>query len=154
METFFYNPNIHPQEEFYKRKDAFIDFAGAKSVKAHIPEYNAQDYDSNVLDVKGPNRCLECWQLRLERAAEFAVKNGFSCFSTALLASPYQNIEAINMIGRKAALKHNSGFLFRDFRLGFIEAHNKAKADGIYCQKYCGCRYSLEERKSKKKCRA
>jgi predicted adenine nucleotide alpha hydrolase (AANH) superfamily ATPase len=147
VEAYFYNPNIHPEEEYAKRKCAFLDFALAQSVKAHIPEYRASDYRDAVTNARRPGRCKECWGLRLLNTARFAKENNFSAFTSALLVSPYQDIEAIKTIGQKIAERLALSFIYRDFRPGFREAHNKARAIGIYCQKYCGCSYSLEERK-------
>ncbi len=147
VEAYFYNPNIHPEEEFIRRKSAFLDFSASCGVLAHIPEYNPSDYTNAVLD--GQGRCNNCWELRLKNTAEFAAVNNFAHFTTALLVSPYQDIEAIKRIGEGIG----PAFLFRDFRPGFRQAHIRAREMGIYCQKYCGCSYSLEEREARKKCR-
>lgn len=147
VEAYFYNPNIHPEEEYIKRKTAFLDFAGTQSVRAHIPEYSASDYQNAIADTERPGRCRECWGMRLLSTARFAKENNFPAFTSALLVSPYQDIEAIRAIGQKIAERLDLSFIYRDFRPGFREAHNKARSLGIYCQKYCGCGYSLEERK-------
>ncbi len=149
VEAYFYNPNIYPQDEYLRRKSAFVDFANTQAVKVHIPEYIESDYHNALTDTERPGRCLECWDLRLLKAARFAKENGFPAYTSALLASPYQDIQAIRTIGQKIAEGIGVNFLFRDFRSGFREAHNKARALGIYCQKYCGCKYSLEERMKK-----
>lgn len=146
VEAYFYNPNIHPEEEFIRRKAAFLDFASDQGVLSHIPEYDPSDYANAVSDGLSVRRCSNCWELRLKKTAEFAIVNNFAYFTTALLVSPYQDIEEIKRIGEGMSVK----FLFRDFRPGFREAHNRARAMGIYCQKYCGCSYSLEEREAKK----
>ena len=130
-------------------KAVFLDFSAAQGVLAHIPEYNPSEYANVVLDGQNPGRCNNCWELRLKKTAEFAIVNNFAYFTTALLVSPYQDIEAIKRIGEGMSVK----FLFRDFRPGFRQAHTRARAMGIYCQKYCGCSYSLEEREAIKKCR-
>lgn len=150
-EAYFYNPNIYPEDEYVKRRAAFLDFASIQSVRVHIPEYAASEYDNAVTDAQSPQRCLECWDLRLLKTARFAKENNFPAFTSALLASPYQDIEAIRATGQKIADELGLRFIFRDFRVGFREAHNKARALGIYCQKYCGCRYSLEERNARTK---
>ena len=41
--------------------------------------------------------------------------------------------------------------MYRDFRYGFWEGHEKAKEAGLYMQKYCGCVFSEEDRYVKKK---
>ena len=40
-------------------------------------------------------------------------------------------------------------FLYRDFRVGFWEGHQKAHDLGLYMQKYCGCVFSEEDRYAK-----
>ena len=150
MEGYFYNPNIYPQEEFLKRRDVFLSFAGSEKLKIHIPEYNEDDYHNAVMDSRKPERCRSCWDFRLLKTAEFAKINNFSVFTTALLVSPYQDIEAIGNIGQRIAKDLEVEFLLRDFRPGFRKAHTKARALGMYCQKYCGCKCSLEERMIKR----
>ena len=153
VEAYFYNPNIHPEEEFIRRKTAFLDFSAACGVLARIPEYNPSDYTNAIQDTQSPGRCNNCWEFRLKKTAEFAKAGNFDCFTTALLVSPYQDIEAIKKIGQDTAKAQDVAFLERDFRPGFREAQTQARAMGIYCQKYCGCSYSLEEREARKKCR-
>lgn len=147
VEAYFYNPNIYPEDEYIKRKSAFVDFANTqKSLKVHLSGYSASEYSNAVVDSERPKRCLECWDLRLLKTAHFAKENDIPAFTTALLVSPYQDIQAIRTIGQRIAKAKGIDFLYRDFRAGFREAHQKARALGIYCQKYCGCKYSLEER--------
>ena len=74
---------------------------------------------------------------------------GCSVFSTTLLVSPYQDQEALKKIGSDIAQETGVSFFYEDFRQGFKKAHEQARAEGIYCQKYCGCIYSEVERCSK-----
>lgn len=150
VEAYFYNPNIYPEEEFLRRKSAFLVLANSQELTAHIPAYKESEYNNAITSSEGPERCCDCWRLRLLKTAEFARLNNFPAFTTALLISPYQDIKAIKNIGQRIAQEAGVDFLFRDFRCGFRQAHNKARALGMYTQKYCGCRYSLEERKNKK----
>lgn len=46
--------------------------------------------------------------------------------------------------------KYDLNFLYRDFRVGFWEGHQKAHDLGLYMQKYCGCVFSEEDRYRKK----
>ena len=64
-------------------------------------------------------------------------KTGYDAFSTTLLISPYQNHEALKQIGEEMAEKYGLTFLYRDFRVGFREGQNEARAIGLYMQKYC-----------------
>ena len=87
-----------------------------------------------------------CWELRLKKTALFAKDNGYSFFSSTLLVSPYQDQDALKKIGEKIAVESGVAFYYEDFRPGFRKAHEDAKAQGFYCQKYCGCIYSEIER--------
>ncbi|MCM8779572.1 MAG: epoxyqueuosine reductase QueH [Candidatus Omnitrophica bacterium] len=144
---FFYNPNIHPFSEYKNRKQAL------ESLNEDVvyPEYLPQEFfrEINGKEVN-PGRCFLCWQLRLKKTAKEARQKGFQGFSTTLLVSPYQDQEALKDIGNKAAKDEGVEFYYEDFRPGFRQAHNKAKEQGIYCQKYCGCIYSEIERFVKK----
>ena len=76
----------------------------------------------------------------------FAAENGYDSFSTTLLISPYQNHELIIKTAQAMAKKYHVTFLYRDFRPYFKEGQEKARAMGLYMQKYCGCVFSEEDR--------
>jgi hypothetical protein len=97
-----------------------------------------------------PNRCIDCWQLRLEETAKFAKENGFSAFTTTLLISPYQSEEKLKEIAEALANKYNVEFIFRHFRKFYPQGRKIAKALGLYRQNYCGCLLSEWERFKKK----
>lgn len=144
---FFYNPNIHPVEEYQKRRGAVEDFAGENKIEGIFPEYIESEFFNAVGENKDrPQRCSLCWALRLKKTARMAKEKGFDYFTTTLLVSPYQDQEILKKIGRDIAQEENIEFYYEDFRPGFRKAHNEAKAKGIYCQKYCGCMYSEIER--------
>ncbi len=89
------------------------------------------------------NRCVKyCYRVRLEQTARYAKEHGYDTFSTTLLISPYQNHEALKVIGEEMAKKYNLTFLYRDFRPGFKEGQAEARELGLYMQKYCGCLFS------------
>ena len=142
---FFYNPNIHPCDEYQKRKQSVIDYAASEVIELIIPDYNEKEYFNAINhDTEKPKRCLNCWELRLERSADFAKQNGFDSFSTTLLISPYQDHQQIKKIGEKIAESSGLNFFYEDFRQGFRQTQDKAKEIGLYRQKYCGCKFSLE----------
>ena len=89
------------------------------------------------------NRCVKyCYRVRLEQTAKYAKEHGYDTFSTTLLISPYQNHEALKIIGEEMAQKYKLTFLYRDFRIGFKEGQKEARELGLYMQKYCGCVFS------------
>ena len=52
---------------------------------------------------------------------------------------------------RQAAQEFGVSFLYRDFRPSFREGQDRARAMGLYMQKYCGCIFSEEDRYRKRK---
>ncbi len=143
---FFYNPNIHPLEEYERRNAAVVDSSRAIGCGVIYPEYEPAEFMDALGEIKeSPARCRMCWALRLKKTAVFAAGNGFDYFTTTLLVSPYQDQKSLKELGEEAARQEGINFYFEDFRPGFRQAHNQAKAKGIYCQKYCGCIYSQME---------
>lgn len=144
---FFYNPNIHPFTEYKIRKQATVDFSKTVNIEIIYPEYNPAEFFRAVnLKESNPGRCSICWSLRLGKTAQAAKEKGFQSFSTTLLVSPYQDQELLKKIGSDIAKVEGLDFYYEDFRPGFKKAHDLAKIQGIYCQKYCGCLYSELER--------
>lgn len=144
----FYNPNIHPLSEYQNRRQAVEGFSCGMEVI--YPEYDTQDFFRAVSSREdSPQRCSLCWGLRLETTAKIAREKECTHFSTTLLVSPYQDQEALKKIASRVAEEEGIEFYYEDFRPGFREAHNKARAQGIYCQKYCGCIYSMPHKQCK-----
>lgn len=141
----FYNPNIHPADEYDHRRNTVRQYSGLTDfqvaylegfMQATWEKYKGQEAD----------RCAMCYALRLDRAARFAKENGFDAFTTSLLVSPYQKHELIRETGERVARKRGVGFYYRDFRPGFWNGQKKAKEMGLYRQKFCGCIVSYRER--------
>ena len=138
FEGFFYNPNIHPIEEFNKRKENVEKVSTQKQFKVHYFD----DFEEDIwLAFKGTEaqRCEMCYVKRLEKAAIFASENGLDAFTTSLLVSPYQKHELIKELGISLGKKYGLDFFYRDFRLGFRQGQQQAKEMELYRQKFCGC---------------
>ena len=143
---YFYNPNIHPFTEYQKRKEALEDYARQVELKVIFePDYKPVDYFQNIT-YRESRRCLLCYQMRLEQAAQIARKGKFDYFTTTLLVSKYQKHELIREIGEAIGEKYELPFLYRDFREGFRQTGIIAREMGLYRQQYCGCLYSEMER--------
>lgn len=149
LSLFWYNPNIHPYKEYEARRDCLVDYAKEIGLPLLVKEnYGLREFVKNVADnIDG--RCVYCYEHRLEETAKFARDNGFEYFTTTLLASLYQDHEAIKKAGERYALKYGVKFLYRDFRPNFRECNAKAREKGFYMQKYCGCIFSEEDRYKK-----
>ncbi len=147
---FWYNPNIHPYQEYKARRDCLIEYAKKTNVKLIIQdEYGLDEFCKNVVsDI--PNRCVNyCYKKRLTTTVRYAAANGYDAFTTSLLVSPYQKHDEIKQVCADLAELSDLDFLYRDFRIGFREGQAKARAAGLYMQKYCGCIFSEEERYAK-----
>ena len=148
---YFYNPNIHPYSEYVKRKTEADKYSKEAGLNIIAGDYDLEKYfEYTAYSEALKKRCLACWWMRLERTAKFAKENGFEAFTTTLLGSPYQDHDIIKNIAGDLAEKTGLKFYYEDFRVGFKEAHEKAKSKGIYCQNYCGCVFSEKERLEKK----
>ncbi|NQT89653.1 MAG: epoxyqueuosine reductase QueH [Candidatus Omnitrophica bacterium] len=147
VEGFFYNPNIHPSSEYMKRKESAQGLSESLGLKIRIfRDCRFEDFFRKVNFHEEEGRCPLCWSLRLNKAAEYAAKNGFDGFSTTLLISPYQDHDKIRQIGEAAAERYAVEFVYEDFRKGFRESHTISRKMGLYHQNYCGCLYSERER--------
>ena len=144
--AFWYNPNIHPWKEYESRRDCLLEFAPKIDMRLIVCEdYGLREFVKNVCDdIDG--RCLYCYEHRLKKTAEYAVQNGFSAFTTTLLASIYQRHEDIITLGERFAKEYGVEFLYRDFRPNFRAGNQRAREEGFYMQKYCGCIFSEEDR--------
>ena len=80
----------------------------------------------------------------MKETARQAKARNYQAFSSTLLASPYQDQELLSKLGNEISRQEGIDFYYEDFRSGFRKAHDLAKARGIYCQKYCGCIYSMK----------
>ncbi|MCX7843699.1 MAG: epoxyqueuosine reductase QueH [Clostridia bacterium] len=146
----YFNPNIHPREEFERRRENVKRLAEIKGLDMdYIDDFRQSTWES--FEHGQEQRCGMCYGLRLDRAASYAKENGFDAFSTTLLVSPYQNHDLIKELGEKFSQKHGVEFYCRDFRPGFREGQQQAKDLGLYRQKYCGCIVSLEQSEYKEK---
>jgi len=143
---YFYNPNIHPQIELIRRADSLRMYVEARKFNAVIIDnYNIELFESEVVGKSG-DRCLNCYRLRLEATANYAIRNRFDCFSTTLLLSPYQKHDLIRLAGEEASRKYGVSFYYRDLRPFYNESIKRSKEMGLYRQKYCGCYLSKEKK--------
>ena len=146
---FWYNPNIHPYQEYKARRDCLKEYA--KKIGAELVVQDYYGLDEFVCNVNSSacnlsRRCEEyCYPLRLREACEYAVANGYDAISTTLLYSIYQKHDFVREILQAFADDYGLTFVYRDFREGWEEGQREAREVGLYMQKYCGCVYSEEE---------
>lgn len=156
---YYYNPNIYPEKEYYRRMDelkAFLKIYKTKNKVNFIKEnYDTNEYYKNVkgLEKLGERskRCYECYKFRMDKAAKYAKENNFDYFTTTLSISPYKDSKWINEIGNMLENKYAISYLYSDFKKndGYKRSLELSRKYNLYRQDYCGCVYSKEERKIK-----
>ena len=95
------------------------------------------------------SRCYKCYKLRLEETAKLAEELGYKYFCTTLTLSPHKNANWLNEIGEELEKNYNTTYLYSDFKKknGYKRSTELSKEYGMYRQDYCGCVYSLRERR-------
>jgi len=149
---YFYNPNIHPKEEYEIRKDENIRFAEKLGFNFVDADYDKDNWFERVKGLEDEpergERCTVCFDMRFERTALYAHENNFKIFATTLGISRWKDLDQINNSGLKAAKRYNSlGFWDFNWRKqgGSSRMLEISKKEKFYKQEYCGCVYSLRD---------
>lgn len=152
----YYNPNIYPAEEYYRRKDELkkflIEFKLENDIKLVEDDYNPTEYYEAIKGKEDlgekSRRCYNCYAFRLERAAKYAKAHNYEYFTTTLSISPYKISEWINEIGAFLEQQYKVNYLYADFKKknGYKRSLELSNEYGLYRQDYCGCKFSKETR--------
>jgi len=141
---FFYNPNIHPIEEYEKRLEVtryVSKVLGFKLIEAAYDDGQwfklTGGYEN---EPEGGKRCEVCFKIRLEETCKISKEMNIPFFTTTLTVSPHKNACIINNTGKEVDIRR---FLERDFKKkdGFKRAIEFSRKHDLYCQNYCGCIY-------------
>ncbi len=145
---FIYSPNVHPEEEYEKRKNSTAKLAEIYDLElieeSYEPEKWFQAVKGYEKEAEGGKRCPICFDLLLQKTAQRAEKENVPYFTTSLLTSPYKNREVIRKLAAKIPSK--SKFLPLedfDFQENWRRTRILAKKYKFYHQKYCGCIFSF-----------
>ena len=149
---YFYNPNIHPFEEYEKRKKELFRYASLKHIPCIDADYDVDNWYSFIKsfeeEKEGGLRCDRCFFMRLSQTARFAADNGYPIIATTLAASSRKNIKKIHAAGNAATAPYPSvSFLeyrFRQKNFARVES-SLIQEHQIYKQNYCGCHFSLKK---------
>ena len=162
--VFYYNPNIYPPEEFGKRVEE------QKRLIAQLPAehpisfldgpYEPERFYEMAKGLEqvpeGGARCFKCYRLRLTETAEMARAGKYDYFTTTLSISPLKNAEKLNEIGGQLAKDYGVDYLYSDFkkRNGYKRSTELSREYGLYRQDYCGCVFSMRERRAQQEAAA
>ncbi|HEX75458.1 MAG TPA: epoxyqueuosine reductase QueH [Dehalococcoidia bacterium] len=143
---FFYNPNIHPEQEYHRRLETTYRVAQELNFPLEVAPYTPEEWlrqtDFLKHEPEGGKRCQVCFRIRLEKTYLYLLDCGWDAFATTLTISPHKSAQVINRIGQEIG---GDKFLARDFKKkeGFKQAMQSAKQWELYRQNYCGCIYSM-----------
>ena len=150
--VYFYNPNIHPIEEYELRKEENKRYCEALDFKFIDADYDKDNWFDRIKGLEDKpergERCTKCFDMRFERSALFAHENNFSLFATTLGISRWKDLDQVNNSGLRAANRYDN-LAFWDFNWrkqgGSSRMIEISKREEFYQQEYCGCVYSLRD---------
>ncbi|MXP56619.1 epoxyqueuosine reductase QueH [Pantoea sp. Mhis] len=149
---FFYNPNIHPFEEYKLRKEENVRFAKKYGISFIDADYDKDTWFNRAHGMeREPERgirCTMCFDMRFEKTALYAYEHGFSVITSSLGISRWKNMQQINECGLRAVQPY-SNMIYWTFNWrkngGSERMIEISKRECFYKQEYCGCIYSLRD---------
>jgi len=148
---FFYNPNIHPIEEYEIRKEENIRFAKKLGMPIIDADYDRDEWFERTKGQENEpergERCSTCFDMRFERTAQYASDNDFDLISSTLGISRWKDMDQINTSGARSSTPYNIPYWDFNWRKkgGSSRMLELSKREGFYQQEYCGCVYSLRD---------
>ena len=164
---YYYNPNIHPAQEYGRRRDELLDFlprflastGTTPGIQVIEGRYDPEDFYRATgvreepelqTEAEKGERCRRCYEFRMKAASQYAREHAFDWFTTTLSISPFKDAGKINAIGRALEQEGEDSaggaprFLPSDFKKkgGFKRSLELSAEYGLYRQDYCGCAYS------------
>tara|TARA_B100001564_G_scaffold28063_1_gene20776 strand:+ start:1327 stop:1998 length:672 start_codon:yes stop_codon:yes gene_type:complete len=150
--VYFYNPNIHPHEEYVLRKEENKVFAKKNNIPFIDADYDPRNWFTLTkgmeMEPERGKRCSVCFDMRFIKTAEYAIDHGFDAISSTLGISRWKDMEQINKSGDYAASKFTNLIYWKyNWRKenGSHRMIEVSKQEKFYMQEYCGCVYSLRD---------
>ena len=156
--VYFYNPNIHPIQEYELRKEENKRYCQKLGFNFIDADYDKDNWFKRIKGLENEpergERCTKCFDMRFERSALYAHENKFSLFATTLGISRWKDLDQVNNSGLRAADRY-SDLNFWDFNWrkagGSPRMIEISKREEFYQQEYCGCVYSLRDTNKRRK---
>ena len=150
--VYFYNPNIHPLQEYELRKEENKKFCQKLGFNFIDADYDKDKWFERIKGLENEpergERCTKCFDMRFERSALYAHENNFSLFATTLGISRWKDLDQVNNSGLRAVSRYED-LNFWDFNWrkqgGSSRMIEISKREEFYQQEYCGCIYSLRD---------
>ena len=150
--VYFYNPNIHPIQEYELRKEENKRYCQKLGFNFIDADYDKDNWFKRIKGLENEpergERCTKCFDMRFERSALYAHENNFSLFATTLGISRWKDLDQVNNSGLRAVSRYED-LNFWDFNWrkqgGSSRMIEISKREEFYQQEYCGCIYSLRD---------
>lgn len=150
------NDNIWPESEYNKRFLELKNWANDNNITLIRDNFNQHDWLEKMKDFPfaeqksktRENRCAACYKYRLDKSAQYAIKNNILYLASSLAVSPWQYNDSLSNVLKEIANHYNLKPVFMDFRPYYKQATKKSIELDMYRQKYCGCRASFNESKA------
>lgn len=145
---YFYNPNIHPAEEYQNRLGEVRRLAALESLPLIIDGYQPEEWLAGAARWKDEPekglRCEFCIDGRLDATARMAATRGIRRFGAVLSTSSRKDVKMINRLGAKAAMHGDLLYDAADWKKqeGAKVSVRLSNQLGFRRQDYCGCIYS------------
>ncbi|MDI6640931.1 MAG: epoxyqueuosine reductase QueH [Elusimicrobiota bacterium] len=144
---FFYNPNIHPVDEYKKRLSVAKQVSQLLDFDLIEGDYDKDNWfkltDKFKDEPEGGKRCEVCFNMRLTQTYKKLKELNITFFTTTLTLSPHKNTSIVNRIGLELDKKIFLEYNFKKAH-GFKKAIEFSKKYNLYRQNYCGCIYSIK----------
>jgi epoxyqueuosine reductase len=145
---FFYNPNISPEAEYFRRLAEVQRVSALWRLLVDTGEYEHGRFlavaDGLEHEPEGGLRCEACYRLRLDETARRAAANGCTVVASTLTIGRNKKAAVVNRVGRDACAKLGLEFLEADWKKkdGNLRSIELSRELGLYRQEYCGCEFS------------
>ena len=154
--AFYYNPNITDRAEYEHRVaelQRLIEEMFKKDSEVYKPNFLEGEYNPDAFyniakglesEPECGRRCIKCYELRLRKTAEEAVRGGYDYFTTTLTISPLKDAQILNRLGIKLGQEYGVKYLTSDFKKngGYQRSIELSRDFNLYRQNFCGCEYS------------
>jgi predicted adenine nucleotide alpha hydrolase (AANH) superfamily ATPase len=150
--VFYFNPNIHPLEEYEIRKAESIRQCESLGIRWIDGDYDHEMWLKCVAGFESEpergGRCQLCFNMRMLATAECAAQLGVRFFTTTLASSRWKSIKQIDRAGMYAMDKVGEvEYWSQNWRKGGLQERRNEllKEGGFYNQLYCGCEFSRRD---------
>lgn len=151
LALYFYNPNIHPESEYFLRLEELQKWCADESLNLIEAPYEVEDWFSATKGLADEpergRRCSICIAMRLQKTAEQARQIGADIFGAVLSISPHKSAVMINRLGSLAGDDYDVAWFTADWKKkeGFKKTVAIGRELDFYRQDYCGCVYSIRK---------